>query len=255
MFKFATRPLTSLALAAPLMVAAGFPLIAHADVIGGEVSVSYWGAGYGGDVTDRTSKDTIDLEKDLKLDDGGFVEFSASLEHPIPILPNVKISHIGLDESADGTITADFDGVSFTGDVATTLDLTHTAAVLYYEVLDNVVSLDLGLEARMFDGKLRIEEKGGSNTSDTKIDDTLPLVYISADVELPLTGLTVGAEVSGISYSGDKIMDAKAALRYGVGLFFVEGGYRTMNIKVDDVSGIDVDADLSGAFISTGLDF
>jgi hypothetical protein len=50
-------------------------------------------------------------------------------------------------------------------------------------------------------------------------------------------------------------MDAKAALRYGIGLFFVEGGYRTMNIKVDDVSGIDVDADLSGAFISTGLDF
>lgn len=256
MFKIATRPLTSLALAAPLAFAAGLPLIAQADVIGGEVSVSYWGAGYGGNVTDRSSKDTIDLEKDLKLDDGGFVEFSASLEHPVPILPNIKISHIGLDESADGSITADFDGVSFTGDVATTLDLTHTSAVLYYEVLDNVVSLDLGLEARMFDGKLRIEEKGGANSiSDTKIDDTLPLLYVSADVELPFTGLTVGAEVSGISYSGDKIMDAKAALRYGVGLFFVEGGYRTMNIKVDDVSGIDVDADLSGAFISTGLDF
>lgn len=237
-----------------LAVAAALPGMANADLIGGEVSVSYWGAGYGGDVTDRSSNDTIDLEKDLKLDDGGFVEYSASLEHPIPIVPNVKITHIGLDESADGAISANFDGV--TGDVSSTLDLTHTSAVLYYEVLDNIVSLDLGLEARVFDGELRIEEKGGSNgVSQTKIDDTLPLLYVSAEVDLPFTGLSVGAEVSGVSYSGDKIMDAKAAVRYGIGLFFVEGGYRTMSITVDDVSGIDVDADLSGAFISTGLDF
>lgn len=255
MQKITTRSLISNLAAAPLIIAAALPLSATADAIGGEVTVSYWGAGYGGNVTDRTSQDTIDLEKDLKLDDGGFIEFAASLEHPIPIIPNIKIRHIDLDETADGSISSDFDGVP-ASDVTTNLDLTHSSAVLYYEVLDNFVSLDLGLEARMFDGQLRIEEKGGTNeVSETKIDETLPLAYVAASVDLPLTGLSVGAEVSGISYSGDKIMDAKAAVRYNIGLFLVEAGYRSMNIKVDDVSGIDVDADLSGAYLTTGIDF
>ncbi len=254
MQKSTARSLISNLAAAPLLVAAALPLSASADVIGGEVTVSYWGAGFGGDVTDRASQDTIDLEKDLKLDDGGFVEFTAAIEHPVPILPNVKIRHIDLDETADGSISSGFDGVP-ASDVTTNLDLTHSSAVLYYEVLDNIVSLDLGLEARMFDGQLRIEEKAGSNVSETKIDETLPLAYVAASVGLPLTGLSVGAEVSAISYSGDKIMDAKAAVRYNIGLFLVEAGYRSMNIKVDDISGIDVDADLSGAYLTTGIDF
>lgn len=254
MHKSTSRSLTT-KLATSLLLSAVLPMPAIADVIGGEVTVSYWGAGYGGDVTDRTSQDTIDLENDLKLDDGGFVEFTAAIEHPVPILPNVKIRHIDLDETADGSISADFDGITFNSDVTTNLDLTHSSAVLYYEVLDNVVSLDIGLEARMFDGQLRIEEKAGSNVSETKIDETLPLAYVAASVDLPFTGLALGAELSGVSYSGDKIMDAKAAVRYNIGLFLVEAGYRTMSIKVDDVSGIDVDADLSGAFITTGIDF
>jgi len=229
---------------------------AHADFIGGEVAVSYWNGGYGGSVTDRSgTPQEIDLTDDLKFDDGGFVEFSAAIEHPVPVLPNVMIKHIDLDDSANGSISATFDGVTFGGDVKTDLDLTHSSAVLYYEVLDNIVSLDVGLDVKLFDGVLRIEEQGSNAVSETKIDDPIPMAYVSADVDLPLTGLTFGADVSAISYSGDKVFDAKAAIRYNIGLLFVEGGYRTMQIQVDDVNGIDVDADLSGAFLSTGLDF
>lgn len=227
-----------------------------ADVIGGEVSVSYWNGGYGGDVTDRNgSANTIDLTDDLKFDDSGFVEFSAAVEHPLPVLPNVMIKHISLDETANGQLNASFDSVPVSSDVKTNLDLTHSSAVLYYEVLDNIVSLDVGLDVKLFDGVLRIEDNNTSTVSETKIDDPIPMAYVSADVDLPLTGLTFGADVSAISYSGDKILDAKAAVRYNIGLVFVEGGYRTMQITVDDVNGIDVDADLSGAFISTGIDF
>ncbi|KZY74825.1 hypothetical protein A3742_12360 [Oleiphilus sp. HI0071] len=256
MQKSTARSLISKLAAAPLLAVAALPFSATADVLGGEVTVSYWDAAYSGDVTDRSSQDTIDLEDDLKLDGGGFVEFTAALEHAIPIIPNVKVRHIDLDETADGSISATFDGIAFSGDVTTNLDLSHSSAVLYYEVLDTFVSLDLGLEARIFDGQLRIEDKSGSNgVSETKIDDTLPLAYVAASVDLPLTGLSVGAEVSGVSYSGDKVMDAKAAVRYNIGLFLIEGGYRSMSITVDDVSGIDVDADLSGAYLTTGIDF
>lgn len=242
-------------LATPIAFAA-FSNTAHADVVGGEVSVSYWSAGYGGDVTDRQTKQTIDLEQDLNFDSSSFVEFSAAIEHPIPVLPNLKLKHIDLDDSADGALSVTvFDGVTFSGDVASDLDLTHSSAILYYEVLDNVVSLDLGLEIKLFDGQLRIEDKTTNLVSETKIDDPIPLAYVAADVDLPLTGLTVGAELSAIGYSGNRLLDARAAVRYSMGLLFVEGGYRTMQITVDDVNDVDVDADLSGAFISTGIDF
>ena len=245
---------SSLAIAAPLLFSA---TSAHADFIGGEVSVSYWNAGYGGSVTDRAgAPQMIDLERDLKFDDSSVVEFSAAIEHPVPVLPNVKLKHIDLSDTADGSVSVTFDGVAFGGDVKTDLDLTHSSAVLYYEVLDNIVSVDVGIEAKLFDGKLRIQDKTTpSNVTETKIDDPIPMAYLAASADLPFTGLSVGAEVSGIGYSGDKIMDAKAKVRYGIGLFFLEGGYRSMTIKVEDVNDIDVDADLSGAYLSAGVDF
>jgi outer membrane protein len=166
------------------------------------------------------------------------------------------LKHISLDESANGTYTGTFDGVTYTGNVATDLDLTHTDLILYYEILDNYVSVDVGLDVKKFDGKLEIRDPANaSNTSSNTIDDTLPMLYLAAEVELPLTGLSVGAEVSAIKYSGDSLQDAKVKLRQGFGLAFVELGYRQISIDIEDVSDVDVDVDLSGAYLSTGIDF
>ena len=44
-------------------------------------------------------------------------------------------------------------------------------------------------------------------------------------------------------------------LRQGFGLAFVELGYRQISIDIEDVSDVDVDVDLSGAYLSTGIDF
>jgi len=242
-------------LSLPVAFAALSPTTALADVIGGEVSVMYWGGAYGGDVVDRNTKSKVDFKDDLKFDDSGFVEFSAALEHPVPVIPNVRIKHIAMDETANGSLGVEFDGITFTGAVKTDLDLTHTSAALYYEILDNYVSVDIGLEAKIFDGQLRIQETSTGEISETKIDDPIPLGYVAASVELPLTGLSVGADVSAISYSGNKLVDAQAGIRYDISLAFIYAGYRTMMITVDDVSGVDVDADISGAYITTGIDF
>lgn len=231
-----------------------FSINASADVLGGSVEVSYWQGGYSGQVT--SAGEVLDLEDNLKLDDGGFVEIAATFEHPVPVLPNVRLKHIGLDESANGTFTGTFDGVTYTGDVATDLDLTHTDLILYYEILDNYVSVDVGLDVKKFDGELKLRDPvNAALTSTTTIDDVLPMLYVAAEVELPLTGLSLGAEVSAISYSGDSIQDAKIKLRQGFGLAFVELGYRQIGIDIEDVSDVDVDVDLSGAYLSTGIDF
>jgi len=234
------------------VAAVAFPT-AQADVIGGSVEASYWAANYSGKFVSGNS--TIDVEDDLGFDDGGFVELSASFEHPIPVLPNLRVRHIDLDETENGSLTTTFDGQTFSGDVTTNLDLTHTDLVLYYEILDNYVSVDAGLDIKVFDGQLDIQQDGSSNRSTTKIDDVVPMLYVGASVELPLTGLSAGADVSAINYSDSSLTDAKIRIRQGFGPAFLELGYRQMSIDIEDISDVDVDSELSGAYLSTGLDF
>lgn len=233
--------------------ALSLPLAAGADVIGGTIEVSYWQGGYDGDIVSRSDNETVSLENDLNYDDVGAVEFAASFEHPVPILPNIKVKRISLDETADSTVTFNFDGNNFSTDIKSELDLSHSDVILYYEVLDNWVNLDLGLGAKKFDGELRVED--AADTSVTEIDETIPMLYANAAFDLPFTGLSFGAELSAVSYSGDSITDAKLRLRQNISVAFVELGYRQFAIDIEDVSDIDVDADISGVYISTGLDF
>ena len=107
----------------------------------------------------------------------------------------------------------------------------------------------------MFDGQLEIEEKGGTGVSSTDIDDVLPLLYASAEFELPLTDLSFGAELSALSYSDTAVYDGKIRFRQGISLAFVELGYRQMGVKIDDISNTDIDMNFGGVYLSTGLDF
>ena len=235
---------------APIALCAS--LSAQADIIGGSVEVAYWYAGTSGTSTFNNTR--LDLEDDLNLDNDSFFDVAATLEHPVPVLPNVRLKYVNMEQIEDGKISGAFDKVS-SGNVETTLDLSHIDLILYYEILDNWVSVDVGLDIKKFDGKLRIFNDTASDESNTDIDEVLPLGYLSAEVELPMTDLSFGVELSGISYSDNSISDAKIRIRQGFSLAFIELGYRQMAIKVDDIDDLDVDVDISGIYLSTGLDF
>ena len=244
-----------------LMVMAPFALCAslsaQADIIGGSVEVAYWYAGTSGTSTFNNTR--LDLEDDLNLDNDSFFDVAATLEHPVPVLPNVRLKYVNMEQIEDGKIPGNSDSDKFddvaTGKVETTLDLSHIDLILYYEILDNWVSVDVGLDVKKFDGKLRIFNDKTDDESNIDIDEVLPLGYLSAEVALPLTDLSFGVEVSGISYSDNAISDAKVRIRQGFSLAFIELGYRQMAIKVDDIDDLDVDIDLSGVYLSTGIDF
>jgi len=225
---------------------------AHADFIGGSIEAAYWYAGADGDAT--FGPVTIDAEDDLNFSEDSNFEVAVTLEHPVPFIPNVRLKYTDVDQTEDGTIATPFDGV--TGSVETNLDLSHTDLILYYEILDNWVSVDVGLDIKVFDGQLEITETGlTQGVSTTDIDEIIPLAYASAEFELPLTDLSFGAELSAISYSGDSIYDGKVRFRQGFSLAFIELGYRRMGLKVDDIDNVDFDVTFGGVYLSTGLDF
>lgn len=227
---------------------------ANADIIGGTLEASIWHAGISGDANDGPAK--IDVEEQLNFDGEIFFEIAASFEHPVPLIPNVKVKHTSLTQDASGLLNTNFDGVN--GNVNSDLDLTHFDGIFYYEILDNWVTADIGLNVKKFDGHLNLKTVGTTTQSNTEIDEFLPLGYAKAEVELPFTGWAVGAELSGISYSDNAFYDAKASIKKNISLVFVELGYRQIAIRLEDLGGnkdIDIDADYSGLYLSAGLDF
>jgi len=157
---------------------------AQADILGFEVGAYQWKPDYSGIFASDEGNDTIDridLENDLGYSDESHNILWFSLEHPVPILPNIKVVSSDLEASANAELTRsiEFNGETFSAsaDVTSTFDLSNTEFTLYYEILDNWVNLDLGLTARMYDGEARIASTELSIDEVEAIDFTIPLLY------------------------------------------------------------------------------
>lgn len=229
---------------------------ANADVLGMSASLAYWSPDTSGTI--QSGGGEIDVDKDLGLSRDDSAIFTATFEHPIPIIPNFRFQFSDMDQVSYGTIdNVDFKGQNFDGPVQTSLDLTNYDFTLYYEVLDNWVNLDVGLTAKVFDGELQLREQNANpvaSYSATDLDSIIPMLYGSAGFDLPITSLTVGVEGSAISMGSDSAYDLLAKIRYQASFFGVEAGYRAVGLN-GKVNNINVDVTSDGPYLSAMLIF
>ena len=249
-------------LAALVLVSAALamtPLVVHADpVFGFYAGAGTWQQGYGGDVTSGLTE--VDVENDLGLDDDERnVVLYAALEHPVPGLPNIRAQYMSMDTSGDNLLgrTIEFNGQSFTvaEAVNTQFDLTQTDAVFYYELLDNVVSLDLGLAITLLEGEISVQSTVASASAE--FDEVIPMLYGKARVDLPLTGLWIAAEGQGISYDGNSLIEYNAHVGYETEIGFgIEAGYRGIVMELDTFEGVQkAKIDISGPYAALNYHF
>ena len=184
----------------------GFLLIAG-SAYGDSLFGIYAGAGswqqeFSGDITSGITE--VNVEDDLMLQEENNNIFYLALEHGVPALPNLRLQHAQIVVSGNSTLTRtiEFNGTVFnlTDDVVTDVDLTQTDLVLYYQILDNVVSLDLGVAARQIDGFFEIATT--LEAARAEFEGVMPLLYGKVRADLPLTGLWIGAEVQGLACGG-----------------------------------------------------
>lgn len=243
-----------------LIVAAGGSLLlaapfAHADVVGLGASVSYWDSDLTGEAADKSGGE-VDVENDLDLESDSNANASVYFEHPVPLLPNVRLNYTLVQQSGRGELGADFGGIDVASgvDVRSELDVEQLDFTLYYEVLDNWVNLDLGLTARDLSGELIVRQVGTTQVSKTEVDAVLPMGYLAARFDLPLTGVSIGAEGNFVSYSGDSLHDFNAYGQFEMAVIQLRAGYRQMSIDYeDDDDRLDVEID--GPFVSAGVVF
>jgi len=183
--------------------------------------------------------------------------FYLAIEHPVPLIPNIKVQHTAI--TSEGTATTrgfSLDSITFDAETEATteLDLTHTDLTLYFEILDNYLSLDVGLTARQFDGLARVQGVSGgeSSTEEVDLDLTIPLLYGKAQIDLPFTGWFVGGTINYLSISDNTVSDIEAKIGYlngGLGLDFgFEAGLRRMTVETDDEGDLTADATISGPY-------
>ncbi len=251
MKKYCLAAMLSLAVTAP---------VAQADtVLGLYAGADAWFSNNDGSLANNGSLQQFDFDNETNLN------YWIALEHPVPLIPNVKIRYTDLTLNGQQTLTQDF---TFDGDtysqgtrVNSISDLSHTDYVLYYEIFDNdLVSIDLGLNAKHFSGDVRVNDE--ANTVSGKVDFSgyVPLVYGAVEIGLPFTGFSVFAEGSMLAIDDSKIHDYQLGVMYAVVDNVavdvdVKLGYRSMVIELDDIDNISTDLDMSGPFAGVQIHF
>ena len=128
---------------------------AQADTVGLYLGSQIWQSDASGTFGERNTLIDFNLEKEQQIN------YFVAVEHPLPFLPNVRISSTSLDTDGKATLTQafSFDEKAFAiGDnVNARFNVSYIDYTLYYELLDNsTFSFDLGLTARDFNGDVTI---------------------------------------------------------------------------------------------------
>lgn len=225
-----SKRLAAASLAAALLT----PQLSQADTIFGIYAGAFaWQSELSGDVNLKGNP-ALEVES-LGIDDDTNNSVFIAVEHFVPFVPNVKLAQTALEFSAEGNI----------------VDFSHTDATLYYELLDNWVSLDLGLTARIFDGEVDLP---ASNTQE--LSGTVPLLYAKAQFDLPFTGLSFGVEGNFLGIDGNNLRDLDARLNYEIAAGFgIALGYRTFGLELDALDDIDADVTADGAYLGATFHF
>ena len=244
----ATR--TVLVISACLGLAIG---TAQAEFVGFKIGPSQWASSY-------SDSDRIDLADDLELDNPEQSSMLLILEHQITALPNLRYQSYELDSSDDATLPADLrlNGEPLnTGNGTSAINLSQDDIVLYYQLPNNRVDLDLGVDLKRFDGEISF---GGADGTRVTVNETIPLFYLSARYDLTNSGFYVGANINAsiidLGLSETSAQDSTIMLGYdsGNGLG-VEGGFKYFSLDLNDVNQPDADLNYDGIYLNGYYNF
>lgn len=159
-----------------------------------------------------------------------------SVEHPVPLIPNVRI-----DAARITTSTYEFGLAS---------------GSLYYQVLDNgLVDLDVG-----FGGTALYDGIYGKSTDINKVefDSTMVHAFVEATVSLPFNpNLSVYANLFKMTETKVDGQDYKVGVKYTMDYpaisTIITSGFRQMSFDFDNLAGDKKKVSNQGVFIMVGL--
>jgi len=228
----------------------------QADTIGGEVSMGLYGHTIDG--TSRyKAQDSVGFKDTLGFSRTEDIFFKAYIEHPLPLVPNIKLAHHTLSYSGENIASSVSWGElqNITGATNSNFSLTYTDITLYYELLDNWVEIDGGLTFRSLKGDMSIDSRLFSDT--LSYSEPIAMGYGKARFYIPSTDISLQGEFNlmplGSTRSYDIELSARYTFYFGLGL---ELGYKSLYLESDVlVSGLTTDFTVAGPYASVIWDF
>ena len=233
--------------------------VAHAEFIGLNIAPDTWSA----EQTDPLNSASYNLNRLTSkpvADKQPTPSLLFVLEHPITVLPNLRYQGSYLDSSGSESLNGgslSFNNQSYSDSpVTSTYDLNHNDIVLYYELMDNWVNLDFGLDLKSFNGEISLNDSSSSKTI-LPINETIPLFYLSARFHLPFSGFYIGADInSNFSISDSVAEDSTFMLGYqSDNGARIEGGVKIFSLDLNDTNDVDGNLEYDGLFINGYIPF
>ncbi|HBM35920.1 TIGR04219 family outer membrane beta-barrel protein [Sulfuricurvum sp.] len=172
-------------------------------------------------------------------DDESGYQVGLYLEHPIPLLPNVRV---------DFTPDTSFSGSDGLGGI-NKVSFEQTDITPYYEILDNVVDIDLGVSFKIIDATI----EGAINDS---FSEVIPMGYLGMALTPPLSPLSIEGSVKYIGYNGDSLTDARIKVLWKIAAGLgAQAGYRYESLDIKDRFDTNTNVTFKGPFVGFNYRF
>jgi outer membrane protein len=203
---------------------------------------------------------------DFNFEDKANSNLYAAFEHPVPLIPNIKVQRTAMDTVGETTLNSQYtfgdEIYAQNTDVITDVQITATDFILYYELFDNdLISFDVGINAKYIDGELLVTEKDDpSSSSREEFSGPVPMVYSRLAIGVPFSGFGAFVEGSFLSIDDHTLSDYQAALTYSlmeniaVDVTF-QLGYRAVELELDDLDNIYSNLEFKGVYAGLEVHF
>jgi outer membrane protein len=234
-----------------------FSNVIQADAVGVYLGAQVWDSNATGLFGEKNQ------QIDFNLANRQQGSFFIAIEHPLPFLPNIKVSSTALDTTGLATLANDFNfgGITFpSGSTAdTTFNTSYIDYTAYYELLDNdLITFDFGVTARDISAEIAVVGTSATTppvTSNSKVRASayVPMLYAAFIFGIPTTDFNIFAEGNFLSFQGQTMYDYQAGVSYEL----VENlavdvnltlGYRAVKLQLEDIDNLYTDLEFSGAF-------
>ncbi|MDH3343102.1 MAG: TIGR04219 family outer membrane beta-barrel protein, partial [Gammaproteobacteria bacterium] len=199
--------------------------------------------------TDGTGDSVIDMKSDLKYEEESDGYAYIAFEHFVPLVPNVRVESASMGHTGTSNASFTFNGQTINTGSASSINLDNKDLILYWRLLDNWVNLDLGLTARKLDADFAM------GTETVAVSATIPMIYVNAQFDLPLSGLSIGADINTISYSDASYQDLRLRVLYEMGVVGVELGMKTTTLELKGLDSVNADLEFKGMMVGAFLHF
>ena len=236
----------------------------QADFLKAEVGAGIWSIKSAGEVSYHGTP--LDLQDDLGLDSTLSAYVWANFKHFIPLIPNARVEVTRFGTDATKYIPKGvFDDINLSNtNVNSKLNLDQIDAILYYNLWDTFILIDVGVGLKYYTGSIEVA------SGNVDVNVPIPIIYGRIGADIPFTNIGAEMDLKYFKFTPlvnaemfDLRIKAKATiLTIAVLDLNIEAGYRVHRLQIlasgkNNFAGFnaDIKTEISGFFGGINIAF